>query len=328
MKKILLAVIVSLFLAGSTNAAEFNTNLKFGSKGADVVKLQEFLAEQNLYSGPITGNFFSLTLKAVKALQTREAISPVSGFFGNLTRAKVNDILDSQLAESVSESVNEPVVSEPAPVSAEVLRLNEILGAVQAQNKLLQDSLALQQAEAQRLRAIADAADAKAQAELQVKQAQDAANAAAMARSEQQAAIEASKPLYSADQLTSKVNTILLLEINPLKLVTPSEPNILPYHTRIPSVIFSKRGTPSDWGDVRVVYNGQTILNKLGSIYAGNNSNGEPIPCQLNETLIANRSCSNSIQFDNLSTGQHTYQVIFPTPGHTDSIYEGSFTSI
>lgn len=183
MKKIVIfAAFFSLFFINSVSAAEFNTNLKYGSKGNDVIKLQEFLNEQGLYNGPITGNFFSLTLKAVKALQTREAISPVSGFFGNLTRAKVNDILDSQLAESVSESVNEPVVSEPAPVSAEVLRLNEILGVVQNQNKLLQDSLALQQAEAQRLRAIADAADAKAQAELQVKQAQDAANAAAMAR--------------------------------------------------------------------------------------------------------------------------------------------------
>jgi hypothetical protein len=138
MKKILLGLALSLFFILPTSAAEFNTNLKYGSKGADVTKLQEFLAEQDLYTGPITGNFFSLTLKAVKAFQLREAINPVSGFFGNLTRARVNTILDTQLVDSEVEAVSDPVVSEPAPVSAEVLRLNEILGAVQSQNQLLQ----------------------------------------------------------------------------------------------------------------------------------------------------------------------------------------------
>ncbi len=304
MKKIVIfAAFFSLFFINSVSAAEFNTNLKFGSKGADVVKLQEFLAEQNLYSGPITGNFFSLTLKAVKALQTREAISPVSGFFGTLTRAKVNQILDSQLVESESEAVSEPVISEASPVSAEALRLNEILGAVQAQNTLLQNSLNLQQSEADRLRA----------AEL-VKQEQERLNQEAVARSEQQIVINDTKALYTSSQLKDRYlnystggrDVLLFIHKSPLtqvwsdKQVYTGKPD-----GEVSTVIgwtfdisFSRSGSSEAWGDAIVVFNGKTVLDKNGSYFAS--------------------------ELANLPAKPYSYQIIYPSPGREDSVYEGT----
>ena len=82
------------FSAAAVNAQSsqiFNINLHYGIYGnADVSNLQKFLASKSLYSGPITGNFLSLTLQAVKDFQKQNGINPVSGYFGPLTRAKVN----------------------------------------------------------------------------------------------------------------------------------------------------------------------------------------------------------------------------------------------
>lgn len=309
MKKIIIfAAFFSLFFINSVSAAEFNANLKYGSKGNDVIKLQEFLNEQGLYNGPITGNFFSLTLKAVKALQTREAISPVSGFFGNLTRAKVNEILDTQLVDSEAEAVSEPVAVVPDT------SLGEVVAKLNDQNKLLQDSLNLQRAEADRLRAIADAAEVKAQAELQVKQAQEAANTAAMARSEQQIVVNNTKPLYTSSQLKDKYlnyttggrDVLLFIHKSPLTQVW-SDKQI---YTGSPDgeastvigwtfdISFSRSGSSEAWGDAIVVFNGKTVLDKNGLYFAN--------------------------ELTNLSAKPYSYQIIYPSPGREDSVYEGT----
>lgn len=143
MKKILFGLALSFFLLTSANASEFNSNLRFGSKGTEVKKLQEFLVEQNLYSGPITGNFFSLTLKALKNFQSANNILPASGYFGPLTRAKVNEVLDSQLADLNAEA-DEPVV-EPKTTDDVVSKLNEQLALQKTQNDLLQQQIRNQQ---------------------------------------------------------------------------------------------------------------------------------------------------------------------------------------
>lgn len=75
----------------------FTKNLYFGIENdSEVTKLQEFLTNQKLYSGSITGNFFSLTLEAVKKFQQNYGITPMAGYFGPITRAKANEILSSQ----------------------------------------------------------------------------------------------------------------------------------------------------------------------------------------------------------------------------------------
>ena len=95
MNKILYAVLV--FLATMplvTYADTFEHDLFFGlTHDKDVIRLQEFLTEQNVYSGSATGNFFMVTREAVKRFQEREKISPQEGYFGAKTRARANMLL-------------------------------------------------------------------------------------------------------------------------------------------------------------------------------------------------------------------------------------------
>lgn len=90
---ITLVGLVSVLIGSSIAKADtlFTKDLYFGIQGdSEVTKLQEFLADQGFYFGPITGNFFSLTRNALKAFQAKEGIIPASGYFGPLTRARVN----------------------------------------------------------------------------------------------------------------------------------------------------------------------------------------------------------------------------------------------
>lgn len=69
---------------------KFNRSLAIGSSGQDVLELQKRLTAEDLYSGPITGYFGPLTLKAVKAYQLKNNISTV-GAVGPITRNKLNN---------------------------------------------------------------------------------------------------------------------------------------------------------------------------------------------------------------------------------------------
>ena len=74
-----------------TNA--FNTNLKLGARGADVVALQSFLESKGLLTMPAgvaKGYFGGLTKSAVVAYQISKGVTPASGYFGPLTRATAN----------------------------------------------------------------------------------------------------------------------------------------------------------------------------------------------------------------------------------------------
>lgn len=94
MKKFIL-ILLFVFLTGTARAS-FERDLYFGLKNdSEVTKLQEFLQSQNLYTGPITGNFFSLTREAVKKFQGKEGITPPLGYFGPLTRVRANSLLTS-----------------------------------------------------------------------------------------------------------------------------------------------------------------------------------------------------------------------------------------
>lgn len=73
----------------------FERNLYFGLKNDDDVRrLQNYLISKRLLSATSsTGNFFTLTLEAVKKYQASVGIS-ATGYFGPLTRAKVNAELE------------------------------------------------------------------------------------------------------------------------------------------------------------------------------------------------------------------------------------------
>jgi len=90
------ALAFTLLASTASAAAPFTADLQHGVRAnADVQRLQEFLTAQQLYSGPITGNFFSLTLRAVKAFQAREGITPAAGYFGPRTRVRANALLSA-----------------------------------------------------------------------------------------------------------------------------------------------------------------------------------------------------------------------------------------
>jgi hypothetical protein len=73
------------------SAFNFTMTLSLGSQNGDVTALQNFLTEQGLYTGPITGYFGPLTQAAVKAFQQKYGIS-ATGLVGPLTRAELNSI--------------------------------------------------------------------------------------------------------------------------------------------------------------------------------------------------------------------------------------------
>lgn len=95
-----------LLIIPVTSEAAFDVSLKYGAKGSAVIELQEFLTSQGVYTGPITGNFYSLTLQGVKAFQTANLL-PSTGYFGPMSRAKANDLIAADLSSSDQEEVQE-----------------------------------------------------------------------------------------------------------------------------------------------------------------------------------------------------------------------------
>lgn len=93
MKK-LIAVLagVLLLLPSLTMALEpFNKDLRYGMvKNAEVKRMQEFLRDEGLYTGPITGNYYALTRDAVRKYQKNNGIK-ATGLFDKVTRSKVNE---------------------------------------------------------------------------------------------------------------------------------------------------------------------------------------------------------------------------------------------
>lgn len=71
--------------AASAMAATFNSNLTVGSRGAEVSALQTMLGVT-----PVSGYFGNVTKAAVKAFQVAHSITPASGYFGPLTRTVAN----------------------------------------------------------------------------------------------------------------------------------------------------------------------------------------------------------------------------------------------
>lgn len=94
MKKTSLIFSLFLFIIPLISLAAFTRNLHYGIlNDSDVTELQEFLKDQKVYDGPVTGNFLTLTQEGVRNFQKREKIEPSAGYFGPLTRARANELL-------------------------------------------------------------------------------------------------------------------------------------------------------------------------------------------------------------------------------------------
>src|SRR3989344_5421531 len=72
-------------VTGGQALSNFNTNLTIGSRGTDVSALQSYLVAN--------GYFGSLTKAAVARWQAANGVAPAVGFFGPISRAKLNGMI-------------------------------------------------------------------------------------------------------------------------------------------------------------------------------------------------------------------------------------------
>lgn len=159
MKKLIIGGLLAtaLFIGINTGVAHasIDVSLGYGSRGSEVTELQEFLIDHSYLTGNATGNFYSLTLKGVKAFQSDNNI-PNTGYVGVLTRAEINKQILAETSDSTSEQLTEtgtttiPVI--PSPVLSQLQQQNQILQqqlnqlqaqtqAQQLQSKTIQNSL-------------------------------------------------------------------------------------------------------------------------------------------------------------------------------------------
>lgn len=78
-------------LGASTSDVKFTVSLGFGSRGPEVVKLQERLRAEGFFTFPTsTGYFGPITRSALAAYQASKGIVPAAGFLGPITIAVLN----------------------------------------------------------------------------------------------------------------------------------------------------------------------------------------------------------------------------------------------
>lgn len=82
------ALAIPAVSGAQTMSCTFTRSLTVGSRGADVTCLQNALVAGGLLSATPTGYFGSLTKAAVVKWQMAAGVSPASGFFGAISRAK------------------------------------------------------------------------------------------------------------------------------------------------------------------------------------------------------------------------------------------------
>lgn len=77
--------------SSSSSCAQFTMDLTMGASGAEVTALQNFLiGKGHAIAAGATGYFGGQTQAALSAFQSANGISPAAGYFGPVTRAKVN----------------------------------------------------------------------------------------------------------------------------------------------------------------------------------------------------------------------------------------------
>ena len=114
MKKII-ALSLALLVLPMVAFASLDTNLYYGVKNQSQVReLQEFLIDKGLLTSEATGNFYSLTLKAVKKYQELQSL-PQTGYVGTMTRGAINQELATLLVDTEAELALEPAVEVAQP---------------------------------------------------------------------------------------------------------------------------------------------------------------------------------------------------------------------
>lgn len=109
-------LILTIMFLPTIASAQFTRDIYFGMRNsADVVRLQEFLRGQGHFTYPVsTGNYFTVTLEAVRSFQKANGVSPIGGYFGPKSRALVNQLISKSAASATPGAVGSkttPVVS-------------------------------------------------------------------------------------------------------------------------------------------------------------------------------------------------------------------------
>ncbi len=131
--------------AGTTPSPSANTlpvgDLALGSKGNDVVRLQLYLIAKNtgpyairLAQASATGNFGAMTQSALIEYQASVGISPADGYYGVVTRAKVE-------ANPINSLPTNPTPTSPTTPSITTITRNLTLNAVGEDVRTLQKFL-------------------------------------------------------------------------------------------------------------------------------------------------------------------------------------------
>ena len=148
MKKLSILLLVGIFIIPTVSFASIDTNLKYGSRGTEVTELQEFLIDKGFLTGQTTGNFFTLTRKAVISYQTSVGL-PSTGFVGPLTRTKINDGLSMDDTSSNTAEVAETGTTVPPTkndaVTAMQKQIDTLLAQLQQLNSQVQTQTTVQQ---------------------------------------------------------------------------------------------------------------------------------------------------------------------------------------
>lgn len=95
--KILFFIVAVVLIIGlaSVAKASITSSLSMGSSGNQVKELQQALSKLGFFNGSITGYFWNLTKAAVIKFQLANKINPALGYFGSITRAKLNQLLQN-----------------------------------------------------------------------------------------------------------------------------------------------------------------------------------------------------------------------------------------
>ncbi len=131
--------------------ASIDFNIKYGSKGQEVTELQEFLIDKGFLNSSATGNFYSLTNKAVIAYQGSQNL-PMTGFVGPMTRTKINAelALSTQTATEAEMQETGTTSTPVATISPDTKALQDKLAELQTQMaQLIQDQKTNAEANAQ-----------------------------------------------------------------------------------------------------------------------------------------------------------------------------------
>jgi hypothetical protein len=98
----------------TTGSMMFNFDLTIGSKGASVTALQNWLISKGFtISAGATGFFGAQTKAALAAYQASVGISPAAGYFGRVTRAKVNAAAGSSTTTTTTGGTTTTTTSGP-----------------------------------------------------------------------------------------------------------------------------------------------------------------------------------------------------------------------